>query len=60
MPCKIVEAEDDHYDDEDYYDAQGNVSPGGFYDAGGHFIGERFSAYADDWWDRERDRQSEI
>ncbi len=42
--------------DEDYYDAAGNSTPGGLYDAGGHLIGERFAEYADWARDSARDR----
>ena len=33
--------------DNDFYDADGNSTPGGLYDAGGHLNGERFAEYAD-------------
>lgn len=56
MPRKFVEAEDDHYED-DYYDAHGNVSPGGCYDAGGHFHAERFADMADYLYEREKEQQ---
>ena len=58
MPRKIVEpeiAEDDDFA-EDYYDAKGNVSQGGCYDAGGHVITERWLEMADWLYDQERDR----
>ena len=50
----LSELEDEF--DEDYYDARGNPTPGGFYDAGGHLIGERLAEYADYLRDMERDR----
>lgn len=34
-------------EEDDYYDAEGNESPGGLFDAGGHPIAERFADYAD-------------
>lgn len=34
-------------DEDDYYDADGNSTPGGLFDAGGHPIPERFADYAD-------------
>lgn len=33
--------------DDDFYDASGNSTPGGLFDAGGHPIPERFADYAD-------------
>lgn len=33
--------------DDDFYDAAGNSSPGGLFDAGGHPNAERFADYAD-------------
>lgn len=33
--------------DDDYYNDEGNSSPGGLFDAGGHPIPERFADYAD-------------
>jgi len=33
--------------DDDSYDAYGNSTPGGLFDAGGHPIAERFADYAD-------------
>jgi len=48
--------EDDGYDD--FYDANGNCSPGGLYDAGGHIIADRWADYADDLRDRMRDERS--
>jgi hypothetical protein len=58
MPRKIVEPEilENELFDEDYYDARGNVSPGGCYDAGGHLIAERWADMADWLYDQERDR----
>lgn len=47
--------DDDDFGYDDYYDSQGNVSPGGLYDAGGHLIGDRWADYADDLRDRMRD-----
>ena len=46
-----------HEDDEDeiFYDSKGNVSPSGFYDAGGHLIAERWAEQADDLRDRMKD-----
>ena len=44
-------------EDEDYYDAKGNCSPGGLYDVGGHAIPERWADYADDLMEREKDRR---
>jgi hypothetical protein len=41
--------------DDDYYDAAGNSTPGGLYDAGGHLIGERFADYADYINDQRKD-----
>ena len=32
---------------EEYYDSNGNVSPGGIYDAGGHLNAERMADHAD-------------
>jgi len=34
-------------DTEDWYDANGNPTPGGLYDAGGHMDGERAADRAD-------------
>jgi hypothetical protein len=34
-------------EDDDFYDAEGNSTPGGLYDAGGHPIAERFADYID-------------
>lgn len=39
-----------------WYDAAGNVSPGGMYDAGGHMNAERMAEWADDVHDRKRSR----
>jgi len=43
-------------EEETWYDADGNESPGGFYDAGGHVNAERMAEWADDYRDRMRDR----
>ena len=47
--------EDYFDDDDDLYDAAGNVSPGGLYDAGGHPVSHRWAEYAD-WIRDSRDR----
>jgi hypothetical protein len=44
-------------EDEDWYDANGNPTPGGCYDAGGHINGERYASYMDDLRDQIRDRE---
>lgn len=41
-------------DEEDFYDEDGNQTPGGMFDAGGHLNGERYSEWADDIRDRRR------
>lgn len=43
-------------EEETWYDADGNESESGFYDAGGHVNGERMAEWADDIRDRMRDR----
>jgi len=43
--------------DDDFYDAAGNCSSGGLYDAGGHPIPERWADYADHLVEREKDRR---
>lgn len=65
----IVTEDDERWDDlrlmldeaeaaeeETRYDADGNESESGFYDAGGHVNGERMAEWADDIRDRMRDR----
>ena len=52
---EISEFDNDDDYEEDFYDAQGNLSPNGMYDAGGHLIGDRWADYADDLRDRMRD-----
>lgn len=46
---------EEEFDEDDFYDADGNHSPGGLYDAGGHIVGDRWADYADDLRDRIRD-----
>lgn len=43
-------------EDNTWYDAQGNESETGLYDAGGHINSERLSEWADDYLDRMRDK----
>jgi len=54
-PKEIPYIDDEFENKDDYYDSQGNLSPGGMYDAGGHIIGERWAEYIDDLRDRTRD-----
>jgi hypothetical protein len=65
----VVTEDDDRWDDlgimlddasldeeEIWYDADGNESASGMYDAGGHVNAERMAEWADDYRDRMRDR----
>lgn len=56
MPRPNAEIDED-FDEEDYYDAEGNVSSGGLYDAGGHPIPERWADYGDYLMEQEKDRR---
>lgn len=53
---EIIDDIDDELDD-DFYDSEGNCCSSGLYDAGGHAIPERWADYADDVWEREKDRR---
>ena len=52
-----TELKDDEDFDEDFYNADGTCNPAGLYDAGGHPVAERWMSYADDVWEREKDRR---
>ena len=52
-----IDNDDIDEDTEDWYDANGNPTPGGLYDAGGHMDGERYACYMDDLRDQIRDRE---
>ena len=51
--------EDSDFEDfeDDFYDGDGNCSPGGLYDAGGHPITDRWIDYADAIRDRMKDER---
>ena len=48
--------EEDFDDEDDWYDAHGNPTPGGLFDAGGHMNGERAAERADWIRDQMKDR----
>lgn len=54
---KYREPEEDFDEDEDWYDANSNPTPGGMYDAGGHLDGERAAERADWLRDYQRDQE---
>jgi hypothetical protein len=55
VPVKFRELPNDvvEFEEEDYYDRDGNVSASGMYDAGGHLVAARWADFADDLRDRD-------